>query len=334
MEIVTDRTEYEILSVLDRKNRAVTSAEIERELQKIGIDLSRRRITQYLELLDSKGFSENHGRDGRLITAAGKEEKRKAMVHTKLNYVIDEIIQLSTEMSFDLEKKKGNVVANLSLFDAEKETEVFKLLEKICMDLNFAPPFVATAHEGEDILDYRVPEGKMALITISSTILDGIFLNSGIYTIVKYGGMAEFFDKKPQRFVYLVPTKDCSVDPFEDFLLKGMTEIRSVAETGHGFIPVDYREYPGTSILAVRDKLRKIAEIFGGLYLIGKPAHPFLGVLPTENYAGVSALGGEFLIFALGEYGITSDTRFVFSLIDFKELRPIVDVTGEVISIP
>ena len=77
MEIVTDRTEYEILSILDRKNRAVDSAEIEKELKKAGIDISRRRINQYLEVLDEKGFTENLGRDGRRITSGGRREAGK-----------------------------------------------------------------------------------------------------------------------------------------------------------------------------------------------------------------------------------------------------------------
>ena len=140
MEIVTDRTEYEILLILDRKNRAVTSGEIEEELQKIGIGITRRRIIQYLEILDDKGFSENLGRDGRKITDAGREEVKKALVRTKLNCVIDSTIRLATEMTFDLDRQRGNVIVNLSIINEDKEDDVIKILKDICTKTKWLLP--------------------------------------------------------------------------------------------------------------------------------------------------------------------------------------------------
>ena len=46
-----ERNIFEILSVLDRKNKAMTSREITEELHRIGINITERRVRHYLESL-------------------------------------------------------------------------------------------------------------------------------------------------------------------------------------------------------------------------------------------------------------------------------------------
>jgi len=333
MEIVTDRTEYEILSILDRKNRAVNSAEIEKELRKIGIDISRRRIVQYLEILDDKGFSENLGREGRRITEAGRDEVGKSMVHTKSDYILRVNAILSTDMTFDIERRKGKVAVNLSIINENKERDVMKILKDICTSTNWAPPFIKIGYSGETLCDYKIPEGKIGLATITSMAIDGIFVNSGIYTVPLYTGLIEFSDHKPIRFINIVSTTGCSFDPLTIFMGRERSTVCDAVRKGCGLMPADYREYPSM----VRDKiiriLEKIIEIFGGLIMISEPEAFILGVLPKIGYGGISALGGEILISALNEKGISMVTRTVYSTIDFKELSPICDVNGELLEL-
>jgi len=331
MEIVTDRTEYEILSILDRKNRAVTSAEIEKELQKIGIDITRRRIIQYLEILDGKGFSENLGREGRRITDAGREEVGKALAHTKVNYVTDKTIRLATEMKFDLEKQKGNIAVNLSIFDKDKEEYILKILKDICTNLPIAPPYIKIAHDGEILGDYEIPKGKIGLATITSLTIDGIFLKNGIYTIPRYCGLVEFYEHKPIRFVNLLPGAEISIDPFELFLPTAMTTVHKVLKKGQGLIPGDYREFNYVAKNEGAKIIKQASNVFGGMYLFGYSN--VLGISVKENMVGTTVFGGEVLIFALNECGVLLENRFAYALIDFKELEPLAPIKGEVLGL-
>ncbi|OYT40240.1 MAG: hypothetical protein B6U86_04370 [Candidatus Altiarchaeales archaeon ex4484_43] len=333
MEIVTDRTEYEILSILDRKNRAVNSAEIEKELRKIGIDISRRRIVQYLEILDDKGFSENLGREGRRISKSGGEEVKKALVHIRPDYIPYKTVKLSSEMTFDIDKRRGSVVANLSIIDENKEENVIKILKEICTKTNWASPFIKIAHSGGILCDYKIPEGKMGLATVSSMTIDGILINNKVYVIPLYCGLVEFNDLKPVRFTVLAPTKGCSFDPLTIFIGQGKSTVCNAIRKTHGLVVADYREYPNTVKDIVINVLKKTVNVLGGLVIVGKPETSILGISPTSNYGGVSAFGGEILISALEEEEILTDTRTVYSTIDFKELEPVSEVKGEVMEL-
>lgn len=332
MEIVADRTEYEILSILERRNRPVTAPQIEEELQKIGIEISRRRIIQYLEELDEKGFSMNCGRDGRQITDSGREEQSKALVRTKLDSVVNDTVRLSSEMRFDIEKQKGNVIANLTVVDAKSESEVSKTLKDVCSKLNIGMPFIKKAHEGDLLFDYKIPEGKMGLATISPVVLDGLFVNYKLWTFIKYNGLVEFTDSKPIRFVYLASSYGNSFDPYEEFLQRKMTSVYEIVKTGHGLVPTDFREYPQVVSKTVKSLLEKAKDVFGGLYILGKPKTYPLGVALTEGYGSISTFGGDYMIFALAEAGIPIyKNDLLRGVLDFKEFEQIYDTDGEII---
>jgi len=104
METIHNINEFEILSILDRRNEPLIAEEIRKELYGIGTNLSRRRIRQYLELLDNKGFTENLHRGGRKITDAGRSELEKAFVHVKVDYVLHKNAALCSAMNFDINK--------------------------------------------------------------------------------------------------------------------------------------------------------------------------------------------------------------------------------------
>jgi len=331
MEIIDTITEFEILSVLARRNEPLTSGEIAEELDKIGTNLSRRRVRQYLELLDGKGFTENLHKQGRRITEAGKEELEKAFVHTKVDYILHRNAVLCSSMNFDIKRKEGTVVVNLSVIDKNKEQRALKILEDICTKTNWAQPFIKIAYAGDALCNYKIPDGKIGLATVSSMSIDGIISNNGIYVVPLYGGLVEFSDLRPIRFTTMAPTKGCPFDPITIFMEKDRSSVCEAIRKGHGFVPGDYREYPIMERGAVIKLLEKITEILGGLIVVGKPRELVLGVLPSMNYGGIAGFGGELLISALEENKISTHSRPADTLMNLKELQQISDLKGEVL---
>jgi repressor of nif and glnA expression len=85
------------------------------ELIAHGFDVSERTVRLYLQEMDRDGLTENLGRRGRRITAKGLEELGAARVIEKLGLLSAKIDQITFLMDFELTRRTGTVVINLSV---------------------------------------------------------------------------------------------------------------------------------------------------------------------------------------------------------------------------
>jgi repressor of nif and glnA expression len=83
----TRRKEIEILRILSEYDKPVGSTIIQRELQKRGFFLSERTIRYHLQLLQTRGLTEGHSRDGRTITKGGLSELGNALAYQRVGFV-------------------------------------------------------------------------------------------------------------------------------------------------------------------------------------------------------------------------------------------------------
>jgi repressor of nif and glnA expression len=125
-----ERNVFEILSLLDRANKPMTSGEITKELYGRGIVLTDRGTRYYLGLLSRRGFTENLGRRGRIITQVGRDELKKTNVYARINFILDKIVRMASQTDLDLNRKTGNVVVNLSFIRGSKERDALNILRK------------------------------------------------------------------------------------------------------------------------------------------------------------------------------------------------------------
>ena len=68
-----ERKVIAILRILNQSNEPLGARVISHHLQNHGIELTERAVRYHLKLMDELGFTENMGRDGRLITRLGLE---------------------------------------------------------------------------------------------------------------------------------------------------------------------------------------------------------------------------------------------------------------------
>jgi len=83
----------------------------------MGHEVSDRTVRHYFKILDEKGLTENLGRKGRIITQLGQRELSRARVFDKVGFLETKIDQLTYRMTFDLARKKGTVIVNISLIE-------------------------------------------------------------------------------------------------------------------------------------------------------------------------------------------------------------------------
>jgi repressor of nif and glnA expression len=322
-----NKTLHAILSILDKCTTVTGSRELSRKLTKHGVELTERTVRYYLKQLDSQGYTEVFGKEGRKITVRGREELRHSLVSDKIGFVISRIETLSYLTTLDLATMEGDVILNISWFPRKNLRKALELLKPV-----FSSPFVMSdrvilAEEGEGIGDALVPKGMMGLGTICSVTINGIFLKAGIPVASRYGGVVETAERRPQRFLSLISYAGSSLDPLEMFIKSNMTAVSEAVAGRNGRILASFREIPVVCL----DKAAKLARTLEergirGILMIGNPNKPLLEVPVSIDKAGIVIIGGLNPVAVLEEHGIATESKAMSTLFEYSRLVPFKDL--------
>ncbi len=326
-----ERNIFEILSILDRKNKPMTSAEITDELNDLGIPLTSRMIRHYLQQLDKKGFTVNLGKVGREITEGGRDELKNSFVYARKDFIFDLIGQAVTDAHFDLNRQRGELITSLALIEEDKEDKVRGILEEICAKTRLFSPLVKIAHSGEKLCRREVPEGVFGLAVLCSVVVDQILVNNGVFMHFGDGTIIETKNQKPVRCTKFASGSGISFDTWEVFIEHKMVNAYEGIVKGFGGVLAEYCEVPYTARARVINLLRKTVNILGGTVVVGGYADNLLGVPTRKGYTGLLTVAADSLIAALEEKGIKTNYETITPPVNFKELEPIAPVKGEVL---
>ncbi|MFA5629260.1 MAG: NrpR regulatory domain-containing protein [Dehalococcoidales bacterium] len=325
MVFETANIERKVLAILDALHEsptAIGSTVIAKRLKDVGIDLSERTVRYHLRLMDERGLTRLIGkRDGRIITDLGQSELKKAMVTHKVGSALTRIETLAFRTDFDLDKLTGLVPVNITAFDQADFSKAFKVMQPMFESPYSLSKLVFVAGEGQSIGDYIVPEGKKALATVCSIVVNGTLLKAGVPIDSKFGGILQIRNRKPLRFVELIHYEGTSLDPSEIFIRAKMTSISKVTQDGNGEILANYREIPSicrSLAEQVSDKLKKAG--LGDIFLLGNISEAVCQVPIDLNRVGVVLIGGLNPIAAAGEADINSISYAMNTVVDYKDL--------------
>lgn len=319
-----DRKLIEILKVLNEQNAPTGARVIAKKLRERGYALDERTVRYHLRILDERGLTKNLGYAGRVITERGLEEMKNALVTDRVGFVITKIESLIFKMDFDLEKRKGKVIANVATLSSENLKEALQVMKKVILAGYCVSPYVKIAREGESLGGYGVPDGKVMLATLCSITLDGILHHSGIPVAPRFGGVVQVLNHKPVRFTELIAYSGTTLDPLELFSAKGLSSILEVVRTGNGYVLANLREIPMDALPMAKEMLLKAKKIgIGGLMVVGEPNVPVLGVPVGINKVGIAFVGGTNPLAGVGEAGIHVNAKAIACLINFEELTHI-----------
>ncbi len=281
--------------------------------------------------LDREGLTKNCGKRGRAITARGAKELSAAKAYEKVGFMAAKIDQLTYNMTFDLEQKRGSVIINISMLPAGQLKRSAPLIKQVFAAgyamgklLTLFPP---GARVGENV----VPENCVGVGTVCSVTLNGVLLAHGIPTNSRFGGLLELEDRQPRRFVELISYEGTTIDPLEIFIRTGMTDYIGATETGSGRIGAGFREIPADSRAQVVDIAARLDQVgLGGFMTIGWPGQPLLDVPVSEGRAGAVVIGGLNPIAILEEHGIRAVSRAMANLADFQTLFPYQELDARI----
>ena len=317
----TEKKELAILRLLQKANAPLASSRLTENLQAMGHEVSERTVRHYLLELDRRGLTSNLGKKGRSITVAGQMELDNARIFDKVGLLTAKIDQLTYRMSFDLHRRSGTVISNISLIPLSLLSRAVPMVCKVyaagysmgCMMALFAP--------GEQLGDMIIPENMAGLGTVCSITLNGVLLAHGIPTHASFGGLLELRDRKPVRFVEIIKYDGSSLVPLEIFIRSGMTDYLGAIKTGDGRIGVGFREMPADSrdgVLSLIQELEKVG--LGAFLMVGWPGQPLLEIPVLEGQIGAVVIGGLNPVAVLEETGIRIQSQAMSGLVEYERL--------------
>lgn len=327
-----DKTPISILKVLEKhQNGPLGSREISRQLKLHGVELTERTVRYHLRIMDERGLTQVFGKEGRRITEKGLEELKNARVSERVGFIISKIETLSYQTGFDLESHKGNVILNVSFFPEEKAKEAIRIMKPIFSSPYVMSDRVAIALAGESLGEMVVPDGMVAIGTICSVTVNGIFLKASVPVTSKFGGLLQIEGGEPTRFVSLISYDGSSLDPHLVFIKSGMTSIPDAVKRGSGSILASFREIPVVCVekaMELQEKLRAIGV--GGILMVGNPNQPLVEMPVGIDRAGMVVVGGLNPVAALEEAGISTENAAMAIFKDYQELEPFKEAVKKI----
>ncbi len=316
-----ERKVFSILKILHDSQEALGARVIARRLKDVGIELGERAVRYHLKLMDERGLTQLVGRDGRVITESGIEELNSALVRDKVGFAISRIELLAFRTDFDWRRHTGWVPVNVSLFPKAEFGKALRAMKPVFSAGLCVSELVAVAEEGQTLGELIVPQGKIALATVCSIVINGTLLKAGVPMDSRFGGILQMRGYKPLRFVELIHYAGSSLDPSEVFIRARMTSVAEAARKGDGKVLANFREIPALCRPIAEEVLAKLKEAgLGGVLVIGN-ASEMVCEIPVElNRIGMVLLGGLNPVAAAEEAGIETENHAMSTVVEYQKL--------------
>lgn len=229
----------------------------------------------------------------------------------KISLVLSKSLNLIQQVNFDVEKQKGDIIANISYVNRDNIDRALSIMEDT---YNSNPKFINPYYK---LVDHPEKDDRIGIATICSLSIDGILINNGIMSNPTYSGLLELTE--PPLFIDLISYNGTTLDPHKIFLSKNMTSI--TGGDGPSKILASVKEIP----YVARDHAVELLEILNNIgfsiYKIGKPRE-FVYNSKVENYNfGVITGGGLNSIGAVKESGVPIQVKALEKLMPFEKME-------------
>ncbi|HJH31181.1 MAG TPA: DUF128 domain-containing protein [Methanosarcinaceae archaeon] len=244
-----------------------------------------------------------------------------------IQFTSSRIEDLMFKTTFDPNTGEGDVIVNVSFIDENNKDYVFEIFKMVLTSGLSVSPYVKILYQGDQIGEFAVTKGKIAIATICSITIDGILLKAGIPIKPKLGGIVQVKNGDPVRFTDVLTYASTTIDPLEVLMSQKLTSITQVIKTSTGNILANLREGP----MAARDDIeRTLSDLvdvgFSGILEVSEPNTSILDIPVERDHLGIVVIGGTNPMAAVQEYGIPINTNAMSTLTSIDELTHIEEV--------
>ncbi len=311
--IRTERKYIEILRILREHQEPMGAKRLSELMAERGFILSDRAVQYYLSYLDTMGFTEKIGNQGRILTPEGCQETDNALVDDRIGFIISKLERLAYRSTFDPSTSTGDVAYNLSIIpQASFEPAKAAFDEVIKSRCGFFSSYRIIDH------DPRVPPGSVGFISICSISMDGVFQRKGIPVKMAFGGRLEIEQGIPKRFRDLIGYRGTTIDPLELFISSGITSVASFTRSKSGIALANVREVPSAAKGQVEETIRQMNSC-GFIFPVAMGSPVFN--LPDNPYRlSIVAFSGLNFVANCVEHGIDIRTEIGAGNIPFSKI--------------
>lgn len=322
--IVDNPVLYNILKVLANSDMPLGAKTITEKLEERGITVKRDTVQHYLRVLDDMGLTVKIGLAGRVLSDRGMEELRKGMLTERIGSFIEQMEEYAYQADFDPESGKGLVSLNLGVIDESDLDRSLKLIKE-AVDAGLAVSPLIKIYDGKTKMGMvRIPEGKVGIGLVSTSVIDAAFVYSKIYPNPTFAGVLQYMGWKPVRFIHAISYMGSTLDPIDLFIKSGLCTVRRIVKRGYGTAPADIREIPSVLRKKAVEIIEKLNEVgIVGVVHVGEANVPALGV-PVNNYrVGVVVVAGSTPLAYLKECGVGVKIHILSTFERYENLESI-----------
>ena len=231
-------------------------------------------------------------------------------IQPKIPFLLSKTWNLIQQVNFDVEKRKGDIIANVSYIDRDDLDKSLKIMEDA---YNSNPKYINPYYK---ILNHPTDDAKIGIATTCSLSIDGILIDNGIMSNPRYGGLLELTE--PPLFIDLISYNGSTEDPHKIFLAKNMTSISG--GIGPNKILASFKEIPHISRDYAVYLLEILKNIGFSIYKIGKPREVTYNAKADNYNFGVVTGSGLNSIGAVKEKGINVEVKAIEKLMPFEKM--------------
>lgn len=237
-------------------------------------------------------------------------KEHKQNIQSNVSFILSKSWNLIQQVDLDIEKKSGNIIANISYINKEDIDEAIETMQK-SYELNkkYVNPHFQIISHPED-------ENKVGIATICSLSIDGLLIKNGIKSMPKYGGLLELTE--PPLFIDLISYTGSSIDPHKIFIAKDMTSI--ISDNRPKRLLASLKEIPFVARNHSVYLLDKLSELGLPIYKIGKPRELTYNAKVDNYYFGLVTGSGLNTIAAIKEKGIDIEVKAATKLMPFESM--------------
>jgi hypothetical protein len=229
----------------------------------------------------------------------------------KISLVLAKSLNLIQQVNFDVEKQKGDIIANISYVNRSNLDDALSIMEETYND---NPKYINPYYK---LVEHPENDDLIGIGTICGLSIDGILINNGIMSNPKYSGLLELTE--PPLFIDMISYNGTTLDPHKIFLSKDMTSI--TAKNGPNKILASVKEIPYVSRDYAVDLLEILNNIGFSIYKIGKPRELVYNSKVDNYNFGVITGGGLNSIGAVKENGVPIQVKALEKLMPFEKME-------------
>ena len=229
----------------------------------------------------------------------------------KISFLLSKTWNLIQQVNFDIEKRKGDIISNVSYMDKDDIDRALDIMEETYND---NPKYINPYYK---IINHPTDDSRIGLATICSLSIDGILIDNGIMSNPKYGGLLELTE--PPLFIDLISYNGSTEDPHKLFIAKNMTSITK--NNGPNKILASFKEIPYISREQSVQLLDILNNVGFSIYKIGKPREVTYNAKADNYNFGIVTGSGLNTIGAIKEKGIKVKVKAIEKLLPFEKMN-------------